>query len=73
MRILDYCEYRKKTLKQFCDEKGYPYGYLRQISSGHVRPSPELALRIEEDTEGLVTRMELLYTFPKKQLTNKKS
>lgn len=68
MKIQDFCKLREKTLKQFCDEKGYRYGYLRQISSGHVRPSPALALRIEKDTEGLVNRMELLYVYPKKQL-----
>lgn len=66
MKIRDFCELRKKTLKQFCNENGYKYGYLRQISSGHVRPSPDLAFRIEKDTEGLVTRLELLYPVGKK-------
>ncbi len=61
MKIREYCEFRKKTMKQFCEEKGYRYAYLRQISSGHVRPSPDLALRIEKDTDGLVTIKELLY------------
>jgi len=61
MKIQDFCKLYKKTLKQFCEEKGYRYGYLRQISSGHVRPSPDLALRIERDTNGLVNKLELLY------------
>lgn len=35
--------------------------YLNAILRGRARPSPDLALRIEEATEGAVTRMELLY------------
>ena len=65
MKIRDFCKLREKTLKQFCKERGYRYGYMRQISSGHVRPSPDLALRIEIDTDGLVNQLELLY--PKKK------
>ncbi len=65
MTIQDFCKFREKTLKQFCEEKGYRYGYLRQIATGHVRPSPDLALQIEKDTGGLVTRLELLYPVKK--------
>lgn len=35
--------------------------YLNAILRGRRRPSPDLALRIEEATGGAVTRMELLY------------
>jgi hypothetical protein len=67
VKILDYVQFRKKTLKQFCDEKDHPsgrcyrYTYMRQISCGAVRAGLALAADIEMDTEGLVTRLELLY------------
>lgn len=35
--------------------------HLNAVLRGRVRPSPQLALRIEEATGGAVSRMDLLY------------
>ena len=45
---------------------GVHYIHLNAVLRGRVRPSPSLALRIEEATDGQVTRMELLYPEQKK-------
>lgn len=36
------------------------YAYLSQIAYGHRRPSPKLAKKLEELTDGEITRHELL-------------
>jgi len=37
------------------------YTHVLRIIHGSRRPSPELALKIEQITNGAITRMELLY------------
>ena len=61
MKLKDYLKKNDRTLKSFCLQNDFVYGYLRHISNKRKRPSPEMALRIEKATKGKVTRMELLY------------
>ena len=51
----------KLRLKQFAAQVEISDAYLSHIIAGHRRPSPRLAQRIEEATDGQVTRLELLY------------
>jgi transcriptional regulator with XRE-family HTH domain len=61
MELKDYLKKNRLKLKNFCDETGLNYGYLRHISNKRRIPSPEMALRIEIATGGNVDRLELLY------------
>lgn len=40
---------------------GVDRSYIIRLMNGQRRPSPEVALAIERATNGMVTRMELLY------------
>jgi DNA-binding transcriptional regulator YdaS (Cro superfamily) len=46
---------------KLAEECGVSRRYIDYIFQGLRRPSPPLALRIEQATGGAVTRMELLY------------
>lgn len=52
-----------KNLPQIAFSRQVKIGpiYLNALVRGRRKPSPSLALRIEEATGGAVTRMELLY------------
>jgi DNA-binding transcriptional regulator YdaS (Cro superfamily) len=63
--IKKYCRTNKVLIKDLAFNVKVRPVYLSQIIMGRRRPSPDLALRIEETTGGAVTRMELLY--PKSQ------
>ena len=49
------------TQREFSRALGIHFMHLNQILRGIKRPSPKLALKIEQATGGKVTRMELLY------------
>ena len=59
MNLRDYL--KNKNRKDFAELIGTTKNYLNLLACGQRRPSPELALRIEQATGGAVTRMELLY------------
>ncbi len=65
MTLLKFVQSQKISLKEFCERHDFNYGTIRNVSAGLMRPSPDLALRIEEATHGKINRLELLY--PKKQ------
>lgn len=67
MRIIDALKSHQKNQLEFAREIGIHHVYLNSIIKGRRRPSPDLALRIEEATGGAVTRMELLYPEEKEQ------
>ena len=53
---------KNKDDKQFAEEIGTTEKYLFQLKyNKRRRPSPKLALKIEEATKGQVTVMELLF------------
>ena len=62
LRIMELTEYlKKKDRAVFAKQIGTTKNYVNILSCGSRRPSPEMALRIEQATGGAVTRMELLY------------
>jgi DNA-binding transcriptional regulator YdaS (Cro superfamily) len=65
MDLYQYMSLRKVQDRKFRDsyfakELGLHRQYLSQIKNGHVKPSVDLAKRIEEKTNGQVTACELL-------------
>ncbi len=50
-----------KDRKNFATQIGTTKNYINLLACRNRRPSPDLALRIEEATGGAVSRMELLY------------
>lgn len=61
---MDLKQYLKgRDREEFAKQIGTTKNYLNLLVCGSRRPSPELAAKIEEASEGAVTRMELLYPF----------
>lgn len=54
MILREFTQQEKITLKDFCEQYGFPYGWLRIINCGKGTPSLELAVQIEEATGGKV-------------------
>ena len=63
MKLKNYLKYKNLTISRFAFEAKLKQPHLSLIINGSRRPSPELALKIEEATKGEVTVLELL--FPK--------
>ena len=61
MKLSQFLSDNKLTLADFAAEVGCSESMLSLINSGNRRPSPELALRIEQQTGQIVTRDELLF------------
>ena len=61
MELREYLKTSKRSRRALSDSIGVHYMHLSNIIRGARRPSPSLALRIEEATGGQVTRLELLY------------
>jgi len=64
MKLKLYLSTNKKSQVAFSNEVGVGHIYLNAIIRGRRKPSPSLALRIEEATGGAVSRLELLYPEP---------
>jgi len=61
MKLEEYLFRAKESKKAFTKRLGISESHLYQILRGDRYPSKELAKRIEEATDGKVTRHELLY------------
>ena len=61
MTISEYLVSKKLSQVAFSKQVAVGHIYLNALAKGRRRPSPSLALRIEQATGGAVTRMELLY------------
>jgi len=61
MYLKPYLKKAKLTMAEFAKMCQSSQPFISQIANGHNRPSPDLALRIEQAAGGEVTRMELLY------------
>jgi len=61
MNIKQYCTENTLTFRGFAKRLDIAAPYVTQIVNGARRPSPGLALRIEQATRGAVTRDELLF------------
>jgi len=59
--IQKYCKNNGKTLKEFSRLIKISAPYVTQIISGLRRPSPDLALKIEKATGGMVKKEDLLW------------
>ena len=68
MVLKQYLKGRDRAL--FAAKIGTTKNYINLLTCGARRPSPDLALLIEMESEGAVNRMELL--FPKKLKTKRK-
>ena len=61
MKLNEYLKkYKIKTI-DFARQIECQQSYVSLLTKGKRRPSPELALRIQEATEGKVTILELLF------------
>ena len=61
MNIKTYCKKHKLKFKDFATLSEIAPAYVTQLIRGQRRPSPDLALKIEQATNGEVTRDELLF------------
>ena len=61
MKLNEYLNSEHISINSFAVELGVHYSHILRILSNARRPSPELALKIEQATGGQVSRMELLY------------
>jgi len=61
MKIEEFLEKENMSIAKFALNIGVHYTHILRIVNGQRRPSPELALKIEQATDGQVTRLELLY------------
>lgn len=59
MRIEPLLAWLKSATEQDIKRTGTSLGYLRNIGYGYKRASPELASRLERETDGAVTRKDL--------------
>jgi len=59
MYLKDYL--KSKNRDEFAKLVGTTKNYINLLTCGSRRPSPKLALKIEQATNSEVTRMELLY------------
>lgn len=71
MKLIDYL--RQSNIRpyaansRFLEKLGIGRQHLGDIAKGAKRPSPELAMRIEDATEGAVTMRELFEFYEQKQ------
>ena len=61
MLLKEYLFRAKITVAQFARDMNISRTHADRLVNQKYRPSPELAKRIEEATDGKVTRHELLY------------
>ncbi len=61
MKLKKYIESKGITQREFALRLGVHYIYIYKICAGLRRPSPEMATKIEQVTDGQVLEMESLY------------
>jgi len=61
MKLKTYLESKNVTQREFAERLGAHYMSIYKICAGRRRPSPELAAKIEDETDGQVSRLESLY------------
>ena len=61
MRLKDWKDQKQLKNKDLAASLDIDEGYVTHILKGDRRPSPELALKIEQLTKGMVSRMDVLY------------
>jgi hypothetical protein len=61
MKLNDYLKMVKKKRSHFAKENGISAGYITKIIEYGAIPTPDMALKIEQATNGKVKKMELLY------------
>jgi DNA-binding transcriptional regulator YdaS (Cro superfamily) len=61
MKLVEFLNTENVTQRKMAGDVGVHYQYLHAIIHGTRRPSPDLALKIEQATEGKVTLRELLF------------
>lgn len=60
MELGAYLKQKRMKLQEFADLTGYSLTQIKRVKLGYTYPSIRLVRRIEEITEGRVTRYELL-------------
>jgi len=61
MKLNEYLHSNGISITQLADDLEVHYSHVLRILNNTRQPSPKLALKIEQATEGQVSRMELLY------------
>lgn len=62
MNFREYLFKKRISQVEFAKKLGVSRGHLNQILHGNKHPSRKLAKKIEEETEGKVTAIELLFS-----------
>ena len=57
--ITFYKSNETRTIESVCERAGTNLAYFKQIAYGHRKPSPALARRLEQESEGAMTRRQL--------------
>lgn len=66
MTLREFLEEKRITYREFAEQLNIHLQSLKNIAYGKKKPSLELAIRIEELTEGRVTPKDLLNSFTEK-------
>lgn len=66
MNLREYLDEKRITYREFAEKLGIHLQSLKSIVYGVRRPSLEIAVKIEELTNGQVTPKDLIATFNKK-------
>jgi DNA-binding transcriptional regulator YdaS (Cro superfamily) len=61
MKLIEWKQLKNISNKDMAKLIGIHFSYVTHILKNRRRPSPDLALKIEQATGGQVTAMELLY------------
>ncbi len=61
MKLEEYLTQEKLNGLTFAEKHNLSQSTISRILNNKVQPSPDVALKIEQATQGAVTRMELLY------------
>lgn len=61
MKLIDYLKQQNISYSDFAKQINVTASYITYILQNKRRPSPEIALKIEQVTEGRVSRIEVLY------------
>ncbi len=66
MELRDFLHFERMTIKELSKKIGCTAIYLGNVVNGKMIPGRELAMKIEEETKGKVTAVEVLKLYPKK-------
>jgi len=61
MKIQEYLDWKNKTWAWLAEVLGVDPTYMSRLKTGNIRWSPKMALKVEQATEGHVTKESLVW------------